>query len=72
MFRFARFEYLKPHMLIHSTPKTLKCKYCKLAFRQKRYLTQHTKLHVDFLCEVCHKQFPSERTLKVCVKMHLQ
>lgn len=63
--RFAKFEYVKGHMVVHSIPKTLKCQYCHLKFRIKRYLNQHSRIHIDFTCDFCDKHFTSERTLRV-------
>lgn len=52
-------------MIIHTTPKKYPCKYCHIRFRTKRQYRHHQKIHVDYFCLTCQKQFPSAYTLKV-------
>lgn len=52
-------------MVIHTTPKQYPCNYCNLKFRTKRQYNHHEKVHVEYICSTCQKQFPSAYTLKV-------
>lgn len=65
IFRSTTFPNIKSHMIIHTTPKALKCQFCSAKFRIQSYLNHHNRKHIDYSCDVCHKKFTSGRTLTV-------
>lgn len=46
---------------------TFECEKCKKTFRQKRYLTEHSKIHEDgnpYQCSMCIKSFSHRSSLR--------
>ncbi|XP_066983037.1 zinc finger protein 91-like [Macrobrachium rosenbergii] len=80
-------SYMKSHKRCHTGEKPFKCKYCKVAFRQKSHLKSHLVCHTGkrpFVCSLCgtsymqlvrlrkHKESCSGKGVLYCKKKTLR
>ena len=72
--RFAKEDYFKLHMKIHSGEAKVECGVCKKTFADAYYLKAHMKtVHSDerpFSCSVCLKNFKHKKTLQSHMVIH--
>ena len=72
--RFRTKKNLNCHLVIHSTERPFKCKFCPKDFKVKRLLNFHEGLHLDFKpfnCDICGKGFPAKPYIKSHLKTHM-
>ena len=67
-----RFSNLRSHMETHKEVADLICDICGKAFKQKKNLTRHLRIHSDarYICEVCGRQFVEKHALKTHSLLH--